>query len=247
MQRDAIALIEKGIPFERKNFDLTNRTPEFIELYTSMCPDTDATAKVPILEHGERGSNDYVRIIDSPVILEYIEDVWGDVGVRLRPTDPKDAAAVRMFNESFNKMQPWGLLKAENQKELQEELGEYVKGMRIVDRCLQLYKKRDAAGDLLMGTNWSQAECMAAPILVRSAAWLKDIRGVELIKLAKDLGLQLLAKWMETVLSRASVAKTIPPVDLSENIIKVHPEWIKCMDKINFTVTAGEVVPKSRL
>lgn len=242
MQRDKIALVEKGIPFEEKNEDLTNRSPEYTELYLSMCPDPNTTTKVPLLEHGEPGSDDYVKVIESNIILDYIEDVWGDVGTQLRPKNPADAAAVRMFNESFSKMSPFGLVTGASQEDLQKKLCEYVKGMRIVDRCLQLYKKKDVEGNLLMGSNFSQAECMAAPILVRSAAWLKDIRGVDIQTLAKSLGLAHLDRWMETVLSQPSVKKTTPPINLAENIKNVHPDWIKCDDKIVFQVCDGELV-----
>lgn len=242
MQRDKIALIEKGIAFEEKNVDLKNRPPEFIELYQSMCPDVSATAKVPIMEHGDRGSEDYVKIIESNVILDYIEDVWGDVGVRLRPNNPKDAAAVRMFNESFGKMGPFGLVSGESIEVLQKKLVEFAKGMQIVDRCLQLYKKRDADGDLLLGADFSQAECMAAPILVRGIAWLKGIRGLDVQKLSDDLGLVHLSRWMAAVLSRPSVIKTTPTGDLAQSIKQVHPEWFKCEDKLVYTVSNGQIV-----
>lgn len=225
-----------------KNVDLTNRTQEFIDFYKSMSPDETASAKVPILEHGEPGSEDYVKLIESNIILEYIEDVWGDKGPRLRPTNPMDAAGVRMFNESFGKMSPFGLIMGDSLEALQKKLQEMAKGMQIVDRCLQQYKKRNASGDFVMGLEFSQAECMAAPILVRAVDWLKGIRGVDMVQLAEDLALPYLVAWMRAVLSRPSVKETTPDVDLSENIKKVHPDWIKCEDKLTYKVVDGTLV-----
>lgn len=225
-----------------KTVDLKNRPQEFIDFYKTMCPDETATAKVPILEHGEPGCEDYVKLIESNVILEYIEDVWGDKGPRLRPTAPVDAAGVRMFNDSFGKMSPFGLIMGATPEALQKKLQEMASGMRIVDRCLQQYKKRNATGDFLMGSDFSQAECMAAPILVRAVAWLKGIRNVDLIQLAQDLGLAHLSAWMSAVLSRPSVKETTPDVDLAEDIKKVHPDWITCEDKLTYKVVDGRLV-----
>eukprot|EP00746_Dinoflagellata_sp_MGD_P013271 gnl/MRDRNA2_/MRDRNA2_128616_c0_seq1.p1 gnl/MRDRNA2_/MRDRNA2_128616_c0~~gnl/MRDRNA2_/MRDRNA2_128616_c0_seq1.p1 ORF type:complete len:152 (+),score=37.87 gnl/MRDRNA2_/MRDRNA2_128616_c0_seq1:446-901(+) len=147
-----------------------------------------------------------------------------------------------MFNDTFGKMSPWGLIRAENQKDLQIKFHEYVKGMHTVDCCLQMYKKRDVEGNLLMGSEFSLAECMAAPILLRAVATLKGIRGVDIQKLAKDLDLSHLAAWMDAVLSWPSVTKTTPPLDFAEDMKKVHPEWIKCEEKLEFTVSGGQIV-----
>merc|ERR1719188_111884 len=88
VQRDKIALIEKGIPFEEKQVELAaeKRSQEFLDMYASMALDPKASekklGKVPILEHGEPGTPEYVKLIESNVIMEYIEDAWGDVGHR---------------------------------------------------------------------------------------------------------------------------------------------------------------------
>jgi len=242
VQRDKIALIEKGIPFEAKNEDLTNRTPEYTALYMSLSADEHTTTKVPLLEHGDPGSADYVKLIESNVILDYIEDVWGSVGLRLRPTDPKDAAAVRMFLEHFGKMSPFALVMGNSQEVLRQRLQDFVKGMKVVERCMQLYKKKDAEGDFLLGADFSYAECMAAPILVRGESWLKAHHGVDVRKLAVDLGLTHLSKWMEAVLARPSVTQTNPGGDIAADVKIVHPEWFTCEDKLEFTVSNGEIV-----
>merc|ERR1711879_1106457 len=101
-------------------------------------PDTSVSAKVPILEHGEPGTADYVKLIESGVILEYIEDVWGDHGARSRPSG-RDGAAVRMFNDAANGLAPWKLITGKDKAMLQQALKDLAKGMRSADRCLQLY------------------------------------------------------------------------------------------------------------
>lgn len=239
VQRDKIALVEKGVHFEEKNVDLSNKSKEYLDLYGSLSPDPAASAKVPLLEHGEPGTSDYVKLIESNVILEYIEDVWGAEGPRLRPTDPKEAAAARMFAETFSRMMPWPLIRGDSKDALIAALKDYAKGMSVVERSLELYGKD--GGDFLLGADFSVAECMTAPFVVRSIGWLKEIRGVDVVKLCEDLGHARLTRWMKAVLSRPSVlqtSKTFDPAGLK----KVHPDWIKCDATLEFSISDGELV-----
>jgi len=42
-----------------------------------------------------------VKLIESGVIVEYLEDAFHGEGPDLRPSHPREAAAVRMFNEAY--------------------------------------------------------------------------------------------------------------------------------------------------
>jgi glutathione S-transferase len=69
-QRAAIALAEKGVPFERKDIDLANKPDWFLKI--------SPLGKVPVLLDGDR------PIFESAVILEYLEDS------QPKPLHPKD-------------------------------------------------------------------------------------------------------------------------------------------------------------
>lgn len=75
VQRAAIALAEKEVPFDRKYIDLSNKPAWF----TAMSP----LGKVPVLQVGDTGATD--PLFESSAILEYIEDTAG------RPLHPSDA------------------------------------------------------------------------------------------------------------------------------------------------------------
>jgi glutathione S-transferase len=71
VQRAAISLAEKGVPFERKNVDLSNR-PEWFRRISPL-------GKVPVLLDGEQ------PIFESAAILEYLEETQPN------PLHPSDA------------------------------------------------------------------------------------------------------------------------------------------------------------
>ena len=53
--------------------DLQNKPPDFVSVYTAACADTNARAKVPILET----LGDGPTLVESMVICEYIDDITG--------------------------------------------------------------------------------------------------------------------------------------------------------------------------
>jgi glutathione S-transferase len=82
VQRAAIALAEKNVPFERIYIDLANK-PDW---FTAISP----LGKVPVLKIGED------QIFESNVILEYLEDTQPNP---LHPTDPRARARHRAWIE----------------------------------------------------------------------------------------------------------------------------------------------------
>lgn len=82
-QRVRYALHAKGLPFEEVKLDLfagDQLKPDYLAI--------NPNGVVPALVH------DGVPIIDSAVILEYLEDIHPDVAP-MRPTDPVDVARMR--------------------------------------------------------------------------------------------------------------------------------------------------------
>jgi glutathione S-transferase/RNA polymerase-associated protein len=96
-QKVKIALYEKGLPFTAKMPNLFGEAEaEFLA--------SSPRREVPSLIDGE------VKVFDSSVILEYIEDRWPEPA--LRPSSPADRARVRMLEEqcdTYVEAINWGL------------------------------------------------------------------------------------------------------------------------------------------
>jgi len=82
VQRAAIALAEKGVPFERIQVDLAGKPDWFLAI--------SPTGKVPVLLVDDR------PIFESAVILEYLEDT---IAPALHPADPLRRAEHRAWIE----------------------------------------------------------------------------------------------------------------------------------------------------
>eukprot|EP00927_Polykrikos_kofoidii_P062034 TRINITY_DN56863_c0_g1_i1.p2 TRINITY_DN56863_c0_g1~~TRINITY_DN56863_c0_g1_i1.p2 ORF type:complete len:147 (-),score=24.02 TRINITY_DN56863_c0_g1_i1:212-652(-) len=145
-----------------------------------------------------------------------------------------------MFIEGWSVLMPFKLITGPNVGALQQALRDLAKGIKNVDRCLQIYGK--TGGDFLLGQDFSTAECMTAPFIWRSVLWLKEFRDVDFKQLAVDLGCVRFVRWVEAVLSRPSVISTSEPVTAT-GIKTGHPEWFSCDEKLSYTVSeSGELV-----
>lgn len=82
VQRAAIALAEKGVPFERRNVDLADKPDWFVKI--------SPLGKVPVLLDGEQ------PIFESAAILEYLEETQPNP---LHPHDPLRRAQHRAWIE----------------------------------------------------------------------------------------------------------------------------------------------------
>jgi glutathione S-transferase len=82
VQRAVIALIEKGLPFERIDIDLANKPDWFLAI--------SPLGKTPVLKVGDRA------IFESAVILEYLEETQQRT---LHPADPLTRAEHRGWIE----------------------------------------------------------------------------------------------------------------------------------------------------
>ena len=82
-QKVKLALLEKGLAFDTKYVDLANPEPEFAAASPRL--------EVPVL------FDDDVRLFDSSIILEYLEDRYPDPP--LLPRTAQERARVRMLQE----------------------------------------------------------------------------------------------------------------------------------------------------
>ena len=86
VQRAAIVLAEKGVPFERVNIDLANKPDWFLKL--------SPLGKVPVLVVEQDGRE---RVLfESAVIAEYLDET---IAPQLHPADPLEKAQHRAWIE----------------------------------------------------------------------------------------------------------------------------------------------------
>lgn len=88
--RVRIALEEKGIRYDHRNEDLSNKSP----LLMSMNP---IHRKIPVLIHNGK------PICESSIILEYIDEVWQKKTPLLFPSDPHHRAMARFLVDFIDK------------------------------------------------------------------------------------------------------------------------------------------------
>jgi glutathione S-transferase len=102
VQRAAIALHEKGVPFERINVDLANK-PDWFKAISPL-------GKVPLLKVGDE------VIFESAVIVEYLEETQPNP---LHPADPLTRARHRAWIEFGSTILAdlWGLLYRHRRRE----------------------------------------------------------------------------------------------------------------------------------
>ncbi|MDK1376885.1 MULTISPECIES: glutathione S-transferase family protein [unclassified Sinorhizobium] len=87
VQRAAIALAEKGVPFERVYIDLANKPEWFLKI--------SPLGKVPLLRVPQDGGE--AILFESTVICEYLEET--QPGAKLHPSDPLTRARHRGWME----------------------------------------------------------------------------------------------------------------------------------------------------
>ena len=95
-QKARMYLAEKGIPWESRHVDIF-KFENYSDWYTKLNPKN----VVPTLEHDGR------IVIESNVILEYLEDVFPDVP--LRPDDAYERATMRLWVYNSEEMAHWNV------------------------------------------------------------------------------------------------------------------------------------------
>jgi glutathione S-transferase len=186
VQRAAIALIEKGVPFERVDIDLADK-PDW---FKAMSP----LGKVPLLRVAAEASE--AVLFESNVICEYIEET--QPGAKLHPDNPLQRAQHRAWMEFGSAIlgDVWGLETTRDGAVFEAKRADIAAKFARVDAAL-------GAGPFFAGEAFSLVDAVFAPIF----------RYFDLFDRLTDLGLfaatPKLRAWRQRLAERPSVRAAV--------------------------------------
>ena len=181
VQRVAISLTEKGVPFERIDVDLANKPAWF----TALSP----LGKTPVLRVGERA------IFESAVILEYLEETQPNP---LHPSDPLTRADHRAWIEFGSTIlnDIWGFYTAA------DELAFAAKRKVLEDRFAWV-EARLAAAPWFDGASFSLVDAAFGPVF-RYFDVFDEIDDFGILANAPKV-----ARWRQSLATRPSVRAAV--------------------------------------
>jgi glutathione S-transferase len=189
VQRAAIALIEKGVPFERIDIDLANKPDWFLEI--------SPLGKVPLLVvSGDDGKE--VALFESNVICEYIEDT--QAGAKLHPRDALVRAQHRGWMEFGSAVlgDLWGLETTTDAATFENKRQAIAAKFARVEEAL-------GSGPFFAGEDFSLVDAVFAPVF----------RYFDLFDQLTDLAVfthaPKLRAWRSALAQRPSVRSAVSP------------------------------------
>lgn len=197
-------LAEKKLPFEEVNVDLGNKPAMFVNTYAEIALDPEARAKAPILQVGDKGSPDYLELVESEVIARYLEDAFPTPP--MRPASAARRALGHLFVTTFMELvEPsyMSILFAKTQAGVDDNFKKLRRGLFAVEVGLRRHQR----GERFFDENFGLVEALCGPFVVRMLEMLKTRRGVDL-SLMKDLPATV--AWMEAIRVHPSVVETTP-------------------------------------
>ena len=148
VQRAAIALGEKGVPFERIVIDLANKPQWFLDI--------SPLGKVPLLKV-QRPDGTEAVLFESNVICEYLEET--QPGARLHPEDPLTRAEHRAWMEFGSAILAdlWGYETTQDAAVVEQKRLALVAKFERVEAAL-------GAGPYFAGKSFSLVDAVFAPV-----------------------------------------------------------------------------------
>jgi len=187
VQRVAIVLREKHIPFEQIQIDLSDKPDWFVAI--------SPAGKVPLLKV-ERDANQAVVLFESMAICEYLEEAYPDH--RIHPADPLTRAQHRAWIEfsSAMLMDAWGFLNAVDETVAATKAADLRKKLERLEAVLP-YESYFA------GATFSMVDAVTAPVFRYF-----DVLGDEV---PQDIfgGLNHVASWRCALAERPSVRDAV--------------------------------------
>ncbi len=212
-QRTHLVLREKGLDYEHREVDLSNK-PAWFE-------DVSPYSKVPVLKHGD------VVVYESAIINEYIEETWPEPA--FLPADPRGRALARIWIDFDNTRFVPAFYKVllarepERRSEIAEALIRHLVFME--DEGLA----KLGADPYWLGTEVSLVDFAYYPHFERMCV-LSHYRGIEIPERCERL-----KKWHAAMCERASVQATAHSEDY------YIESYVKYADNTADGVTAHEM------
>lgn len=207
------------MPFEEQLIDLADKSDEFKDMYRSIATDPNATAKVPIIELGEAGSPEYMKMVESGVVTDFIAQYFRGVGPDLLPKEPWKEAKMRyfiqIFMETFQRAN-MAFMTASSESNVKMEHKKLMDGLKAVNDTLEKHGEQGAGADapFFFGSQYTVAEALTVPFVPRMQALFQEHRDVDLGLLINELGFSALGKWWKAVMERPSTLLTTPGFDI---------------------------------
>ena len=186
VQRAAIVLAEKGVPFERIDIDLADKPDWFLKL--------SPLGKVPVLVVEQDGREQV--LFESAVIAEYLDET---LPPSLHPADPLDKARHRAWIEFASALLAdfYGLYTG--------DAATFADKRQAIDAKLDRLERVLGDGPYFAGDGFSLVDAAFAPAL-RYFATFEQMLGEDLLAGRPKLG-----GWREALMQRPSVAGAVAP------------------------------------
>ncbi|WP_086994734.1 glutathione S-transferase family protein [Rhizobium sullae] len=206
VQRAAIALIEKGVPFERRYVDLSAKPDWFLAI--------SPLGKVPLLVV-RQGDETEAALFESAVICEYLEET--QPGVPLHPADPLTRARHRGWIEFGSSILSdlWGFETAKDAITYQTKRQMLIEKFRRVEAEL-------GAGPFFAGPAFSLVDAVFAPVF----RYFDVFDAITPSGIFEDL--PRVTEWRKTLAGRQSVKEAVME-DYADRLmvfLKNHDAWL---------------------
>lgn len=204
-----------------------------MEVYARANPLPGARAKVPVLEvtlpagDDDGGGATTLTLTESKLVADYLGEAFPASG--LAPPDPYDRSVLRLFSElcgssSFSFY--FSIVKAARTDPAQFEasVASLTQGMINANAFLEARAK--PGGPFLFGSQFTLAECEAAPFVQRACSILPNFTGkdhgcayVDPMQICDENKLDRLKEWMTATLARPSVAAAkVPDAEMAASV-----------------------------
>ncbi|XP_065853602.1 probable glutathione S-transferase [Euphorbia lathyris] len=186
-RRVEIALKLKGVQYEYIEQDLANKTPLLLKY-------NPIHKKVPVLIHNGK------PIVESLVILEYIDETWK--GYPIFPTDPYLRAMARFWTNFIDQKCNPAILQIIWSKEKERE--------KVIEEARQHLKtlENELKGNKFFGGERIGAVDICANLI---GFWLGVIQDATRIQLVNKDKFPILCKWIHEYLSCSIINENLPP------------------------------------
>ena len=205
VQRVAISMREKGIPFDLVYVDLANK-PDWFNAISPL-------GKVPLLRV-EDGSSTAV-LFESSVILEYLEDIGQ--GHPMHPADPVQKALQRGWMEFGSSMLAdiWSL-------ETATGAGAYESAVANLNKKLDRLENTLGTGPFFTGGEFTFVDAVFAPAFRYFDVFDTFMERSVLARFAK------VTAWRQALAQRPSVAAAVTPeyAELLHDFLRSKDAWL---------------------